>query len=61
MVFVDKAIEKLEEDMVPLQTELNEANLNVANIDGRVSMLQEQIEAEENAKKKKEPKQSFRK
>ena len=60
MVFVDKAIEKLEEDMVPLQTELNEANLNVANIDGRVSMLQEQIEAEENAKKK-EPKQSFRK
>lgn len=47
---MDKAIEKLEEDMVPLQRELNEANLNVANIDGRVSMLQEQIEAEENAK-----------
>lgn len=49
-ILVDKAIEKLEEDMVPLQRELNEANLNVANIDGRVSMLQEQIEAEENAK-----------
>lgn len=49
-ILVDKAIEKLEEDMVPLQNELNEANLNVANIDGRVSMLQEQIEAEENAK-----------
>ena len=48
-ILVDKAIEKLEEDMVPLQRELNEANLNVANIDGRVSMLQEQIEAEENA------------
>ena len=44
-ILVDKAIEKLEEDMVPLQRELNEAN-----IDGRVSMLQEQIEAEENAK-----------
>lgn len=49
-ILVDKAIGKLEEDMVPLQRELNEANLNVANIDGRVSMLQEQIEAEENAK-----------
>lgn len=49
-ILVDKAIEKLEEDMVPLQNELNEANLNVANIDGRVSILQEQIEAEENAK-----------
>ena len=49
-ILVDKAIEKLEEDMIPLQRELNEANLNVANIDGRVSMLQEQIEAEENAK-----------
>lgn len=49
-ILVDKAIEKLEEDMIPLQNELNKANLNVANIDGRVSMLQEQIEAEENAK-----------
>lgn len=52
-VIVDKAIEKLTEDMVPIQSDLSQATLTVANIDGRIEMLNEQIQTEENSQKEK--------
>ena len=52
-VIVDKAIEKLTEDMAPIQSDLSQATLTVANIDGRIEMLNEQIQAEENSQEQK--------
>lgn len=52
-VIVDKAIEKLTEDMVPIQSDLSQATLTVANIDGRIEMLNEQIQTEENSQEEK--------
>lgn len=47
-ILVDQAIEKLAEDKVPVASELREAELEIADIDGRIEMLVEQITAEEN-------------
>lgn len=52
-VIVDKAIEKLTEDMAPIQSDLSQATLTVANIDGRIEILNEQIQAEENSQEQK--------
>ena len=46
-VLVDQAIEKLAEDKVPVASELREAELEIAGIDGRIGMLTEQIATEE--------------
>lgn len=46
-VLVDQAIEKLAEDKVPVASELREAELEIAGIDGRIEMLTEQIATEE--------------
>lgn len=47
-ILVDQAIEKLAEDKVPVASELREAELEIAGIDGRIEMLTEQIATEEN-------------
>lgn len=52
-VIVDKAIEKLSEDMAPIQSDLSQAALTVANFDGRIEMLNEQIQAEANSQEEK--------
>lgn len=52
-IIVDKAIEKLSEDMAPIQSDLSQAALTVANLDGRIEMLNEQIQAEEDSKEEK--------
>lgn len=44
---VDQAIERLAEDYSPVGEEVRNAELELAGIDGRINMLQEQIEAEE--------------
>lgn len=44
---VDQAIEKLVADYSPIGEEVREKELELAGIDGRIHMLQEQIEAEE--------------
>lgn len=45
---VDKAIEKVIEDKLPIESLFREAELDMASIDGRIGMLTEQIEKEEN-------------
>lgn len=40
---VDESIAALQEDMIPIQESLKQAELNVANHTGRVETLQEQI------------------
>lgn len=52
-VLVDQAIEKLAEDKVPVASELREAELEIAGIDGRIEMLTEQIATEENSQAEK--------
>ena len=47
-IVVDNAIEKLSEDIGPVQEELRKADLEIAGIDGRIEMLVEQIAGEEN-------------
>lgn len=44
---VDRAIARLLEDREPVDTEVREAELAIAEVDGRIRMLEEQIEAEE--------------
>ncbi len=46
-ILVDQAIEKLVEDKIPIASELREAELEIAGIDGRIEMLTEQITTEE--------------
>lgn len=46
-ILVDQAIEKLVEDKIPVASELREAELEIAGIDGRIEMLTEQITTEE--------------
>lgn len=48
-ILVDRAIEKVVADLVPVEKELQEAALETAGIDGRIEMLTEQIEQEEEA------------
>lgn len=45
-ILVDEAIAKVEEDMAPLAAEQQRLNLELAGIDGRIGMLQEQIDRE---------------
>ena len=46
-ILVDEAIAILEEDIVPLSEKKQQAALELAGLDGRVEMLQEQIRKEE--------------
>lgn len=48
-ILVDKAIEKVIEDKLPVESHFREAELDLASIDGRIDMLTEQIEKEENS------------
>ncbi len=45
-ILVDEAIARVEEDIEPLSSEQRKINLELAGIDGRIEMLQEQIEKE---------------
>ena len=45
-ILVDGAIARVEEDIAPLVTEQQKVNLELAGIDGRIGMLQEQIDRE---------------
>lgn len=49
-IMVDNAIEKLSEDIEPVQEDLRKAELEIAGIDGRIEMLVEQIANEENTR-----------
>lgn len=49
-ILVDKAIEKLNTDKLPVTEEFRKAELEVAGIEGRIGMLAEQIEREENGR-----------
>lgn len=49
-IVVDEAIAKVQEDIVPVEEKLNAADLELAGLDGRINMLVEQIEKEENNK-----------
>lgn len=48
-IVVDEAIAKIVEDITPIEKELHEADLELAGVDGRIRMLAEQIEQEENS------------
>ena len=50
---VDRAIEKVAADTVPVEQELRQAALELAGLDGRVEMLAEQIQREEQAAEEK--------
>lgn len=50
-IVVDEAIEKVSEDIAPIETRLRDAELELSGMDGRIAMLTEQIEKEENNKK----------
>lgn len=45
-ILVDGAIARVEEDIAPLVSEQQKVNLELAGIDGRIGMLQEQIDRE---------------
>lgn len=49
-IVVDEAIAKIAEDIAPIEKELHEVDLELAGVDGRIKMLVEQIEKEENSK-----------
>ncbi|GAK36565.1 hypothetical protein JCM15093_1737 [Bacteroides graminisolvens DSM 19988 = JCM 15093] len=49
-IVVDEAIAKITEDIAPIEKELHEVDLELAGVDGRIKMLVEQIEQEENFK-----------
>lgn len=49
-IVVDEAIEKVLEDIAPIETKLRDAELELSGVDGRIAMLTEQIEKEENSK-----------
>lgn len=49
-IVVDEAIEKVLEDIAPIETRLRDAELELSGVDGRIAMLTEQIEKEENSK-----------
>lgn len=52
-ILVDDAIVKIEEDIVPIQNDLNVESMEFAGFEGRVKMLEEQIEQEENGSNEK--------
>lgn len=49
-IVVDEAIAKITEDIAPIEKKLHEVDLELAGVDGRIKMLVEQIEQEENCK-----------
>lgn len=49
-IVVDEAIAKVEEDIVPVEEGLSNAELELAGLDGRINMLSEQIEHEEESR-----------
>ena len=49
-IVVDEAIAKITEDIAPIEKDLHEVDLELAGVDGRIKMLVEQIEQEENSK-----------
>ena len=49
-IVVDDAIAKIESDVEPIDKELHTTELEFASIEGRIEMLSEQIETEENSK-----------
>lgn len=49
-IVVDEAIEKVLEDIAPIETGLRDAELELSGVDGRIAMLTEQMEKEENSK-----------
>lgn len=49
-IVVDEAIEKVLEDISPIEAGLRDAELELSGVDGRIAMLTEQIEKEENSK-----------
>lgn len=49
-IVVDEAIEKVLEDIAPIETKLRDAELELSGVDGRIAMLTEQMEKEENSK-----------
>jgi len=51
---VDRAIERVREDIVPVQERLREVDLEMAGIEGRIETLSEQIRAEEDSREEKE-------
>lgn len=48
-IVVDEAVMKVQEDIVPIEKALGAAELELAGLDGRINMLSEQIEKEENS------------
>ncbi len=52
-ILVDQAIERIQEDKQPTQEMLKQREIELAGIDGRIDMLTEQIEREENSKEEK--------
>lgn len=49
-IVVDEAITRIEGDIAPIEEELHRTELDFASIEGRIEMLVEQIEKEENSK-----------
>lgn len=49
-IVVDGAIEKVLEDIVPIEGRLRESELALSGVDGRIEMLAEQIEKEESSR-----------
>ena len=61
---VDRAIDRLAEDRSPVEQEVRDAELELAGVDGRIAVLQEQIETEaakssERARRKEEQKKEL--
>jgi exonuclease SbcC len=52
-ILVDRAIEKIQEDKTPVREAFNKIELEMAGMDGRMDMLDEQIEREENSREEK--------
>ena len=53
-VLVDEAVERLREDIEPVSASLKETELELASLDGRIGMLTEQIQAEEDSRQQKQ-------
>lgn len=49
-IVVDEAITKVQDDIVPVEEKLRNAELELSGVDGRIGILVEQIEREENNK-----------
>ncbi|MDR2913407.1 MAG: SMC family ATPase [Tannerella sp.] len=52
-ILVDRAIERIREDMQPVEETLKQTEIELAGVDGRIGMLTEQIEQEETGREEK--------